>query len=108
MYLKNSVSFKFLDFARAYLCCFGFSGPWRWFDESMLDCCEPLEKIKAEGTTFGSVVCLAQCAGAKVEEFHADQSTINDFRNHVIKCTNSEDCHLITSYDRKILEQVSF
>ncbi|XP_010943665.2 glutathione gamma-glutamylcysteinyltransferase 1 isoform X2 [Elaeis guineensis] len=82
-----------------------WKGPWRWFDESMLDCCEPLEKIKAEGTTFGKVICLAQCAGAKVEAFRTNQSTINDFRNHVIKCTNSEDCHLITSYHRKILKQ---
>ncbi|XP_026655739.1 glutathione gamma-glutamylcysteinyltransferase 1-like isoform X2 [Phoenix dactylifera] len=82
-----------------------WKGPWRWFDESMLDCCEPLEKIKAEGTTFGQVICLAQCAGAKVEAFRTAQSTINDFRNHVIKCTNSEDCHLITSYHRKIFKQ---
>ncbi|KAF8014209.1 hypothetical protein BT93_H0142 [Corymbia citriodora subsp. variegata] len=30
-----------------------WKGPWRWFDESMLDCCEPLEKVKAEGISFG-------------------------------------------------------
>ncbi|KAK8493991.1 hypothetical protein V6N12_035156 [Hibiscus sabdariffa] len=23
-----------------------WKGPWRWFDDTMLDCCEPLEKIK--------------------------------------------------------------
>ncbi|KAF0913042.1 hypothetical protein E2562_019815 [Oryza meyeriana var. granulata] len=26
-----------------------WKGPWRWFDESMLDCCEHLDKVKAEG-----------------------------------------------------------
>ncbi|KAF9608183.1 hypothetical protein IFM89_007569 [Coptis chinensis] len=46
-----------------------WKGPWRWFDESMLDCCEPLDKVKAEGITFGKVACLAHCAGAKVEAF---------------------------------------
>ncbi|XP_073011454.1 glutathione gamma-glutamylcysteinyltransferase 1-like [Typha latifolia] len=82
-----------------------WKGPWRWFDESMLDCCEPLEKIKAEGITFGKVACLAHCAGAKVEAFRANQSTIDDFRKHVIQCTSSEDCHLVVSYSRKLFKQ---
>ncbi|KAA8521035.1 hypothetical protein F0562_011677 [Nyssa sinensis] len=42
-----------------------WKGPWRWFDESMLDCCEPLEKVKAKGISFGKVVCLAHCAGVR-------------------------------------------
>ncbi|URE47206.1 hypothetical protein MUK42_16959 [Musa troglodytarum] len=82
-----------------------WKGPWRWYDESMLDCCEPLEKIKAEGITFGTVACLAQCAGAEVKAFRTNQSTIDDFRAHVIKCTSSEDCHLIVSYHRKPFNQ---
>ncbi|XP_058101558.1 glutathione gamma-glutamylcysteinyltransferase 1-like [Magnolia sinica] len=82
-----------------------WKGPWRWFDESMLDCCEPLEKVKAEGITFGKVACLARCAGAKVESFRTNQSTIDDFRKHVIRCSSSEDCHLITSYHRGPFKQ---
>ncbi|XP_072966627.1 glutathione gamma-glutamylcysteinyltransferase 1-like isoform X2 [Typha angustifolia] len=82
-----------------------WKGPWRWFDESMLDCCEPLEKIKAEGVTLGKVACLAHCAGAKVKSFNTNQSNIDDFRNHVIKCASSEDCHLIASYHRKTFKQ---
>jgi Phytochelatin synthase len=81
-------------------------GPWRWFDESMLDCCEPLEKVKAEGITFGKVACLAHCAGAKVEAYRANQSSLDDFRKHVIKCTMSEDCHVIASYHRSPFKQV--
>lgn len=83
------------------------TGPWRWFDESMLDCCEPLEKVKATGISFGKLVCLAHCAGAKVEAFHANQSTIDEFRKHVMKCSISDDCHVISSYDRSALKQVS-
>ncbi|WOL05194.1 glutathione gamma-glutamylcysteinyltransferase 1 [Canna indica] len=82
-----------------------WKGPWRWYDESMLDCCEPLEKVKAEGITFGKVVCLAQCAGAKVEAFRTNQSNIDDFRHRLIKCTSLGDCHLIASYHRKPFKQ---
>lgn len=84
------------------------AGPWRWFDESMLDCCEPLENVKAKGITFAKVACLAQCAGAQVESFRSNQSTIDDFRRHVINCTASEDCHIITSYHRAPFKQVVF
>ncbi|KAJ3691488.1 hypothetical protein LUZ61_020652 [Rhynchospora tenuis] len=82
-----------------------WKGPWRWFDESMLDCCEPLEKVKAEGITFGKVVCLAHCAGAKVETYRANESNLDDFRKHVIRCTTSEDCHIIASYHRRPFQQ---
>lgn len=83
------------------------TGPWRWFDESMLDCCEPLEKVKATGITFGKLVCLAHCAGAKVEAFRTSQSTIEEFRKHVMRCSVSDACHLISSYDRSALKQVT-
>lgn len=82
-----------------------WKGPWRWFDESMLDCCEPLEKVKAKGISFGKVVCLARCAGAKVEAFRTSQSTIDDFRKYLIACSTSDDCHLISSYHRGTLKQ---
>ncbi|CAA6673266.1 unnamed protein product [Spirodela intermedia] len=75
--------------------------PWRWFDESMLDCCEPLDKVKEKGITFGKVACLANCAGAKVETFRTNQSSVDDFRQKLISCASSEDCHLIASYHRK-------
>ncbi|KAK7852201.1 glutathione gamma-glutamylcysteinyltransferase 3 [Quercus suber] len=85
-----------------------WKGPWRWFDDSMLDCCEPLAKIKADGITFGKVACLAHCNGAKVEAFRTSESTIDDFRKYVICCTSSEDCHVITSYHRAVFKQVLF
>ncbi|KAL0461087.1 UNVERIFIED_CONTAM: Glutathione gamma-glutamylcysteinyltransferase 1 [Sesamum latifolium] len=53
-----------------------WKGPWRWFDENMLDCCEPLEK-----------------------------STIDDFRKYVIACSQSDDCHVIASYHRGAFKQ---
>ncbi|KAF7818450.1 glutathione gamma-glutamylcysteinyltransferase 1 [Senna tora] len=82
-----------------------YSRPWRWFDESMLDCCEPLEKVKARGISFGKLVCLAHCAGAKVEAFHANQSSVDEFRKYVKSCSTSDDCHVISSYHRAALKQ---
>nr|XP_043620802.1 glutathione gamma-glutamylcysteinyltransferase 1-like isoform X2 [Erigeron canadensis] len=82
-----------------------WKGPWRWFDESMLDCCEPLEKVKAKGISFGKVVCLAHCAGAKVEAFRTNQTSIDEFRKHVIACSSSDDCHVISSYNRATFKQ---
>jgi glutathione gamma-glutamylcysteinyltransferase len=83
-----------------------WKGPWRWFDESMLDCCEPLDKVKAKGITFGKVACLAHCAGAKVQPFRAHQVTVDDLRRHLVRCASSTDCHLIASYNRRHFKQV--
>ncbi|KAM1031965.1 glutathione gamma-glutamylcysteinyltransferase 1-like isoform X2 [Malus sylvestris] len=82
-----------------------WKGPWRWFDESMLDCCEPLETVKVKGISFGKLVCLAHCAGAKVEAFRTNHSTIDEFRKYVLRCSTSDDCHVISSYDRSVLKQ---
>ncbi|KAJ0566013.1 putative glutathione gamma-glutamylcysteinyltransferase [Helianthus annuus] len=82
-----------------------WKGPWRWFDESMLDCCEPLETVKAKGISFGKVVCLAHCAGAKVEAFRTNQTSIDEFRKHVVACSSSDDCHVIASYNRATFKQ---
>ncbi|XP_021888573.1 glutathione gamma-glutamylcysteinyltransferase 1-like [Carica papaya] len=82
-----------------------WKGPWRWFDESMLDCCEPLEKVKEKGISFGKLVCLAHCAGAKVEAFRTNHSTIDNFRSHVLRCSISDDCHVISSYHRGTFKQ---
>ncbi|KAL4355090.1 hypothetical protein GQ457_06G028730 [Hibiscus cannabinus] len=82
-----------------------WKGPWRWFDESMLDCCEPLEKVKEKGISFGKLVCLAHCAGAKVEAFRTNQSSLDDFRKFVVRCSTSDECHIISSYHRSIFKQ---
>jgi glutathione gamma-glutamylcysteinyltransferase len=72
----------------------------------MLDYCEPLDKIKTGGISFENLVSLAHCSGATVEAFHASHSSIDDFRKYVMKCSTSDDCHVISSYHRKALKQV--
>ncbi|XP_045822145.1 glutathione gamma-glutamylcysteinyltransferase 1-like [Trifolium pratense] len=82
-----------------------WKGPWRWFDEYMLDYCGPLDEIKTGGISFANLVSLAHCTGANVEAFHASHSSIDDFRKYVMKCSTSDDCHVIASYHRKALKQ---
>uniref|UniRef100_A0A7C8YW16 glutathione gamma-glutamylcysteinyltransferase n=2 Tax=Opuntia streptacantha TaxID=393608 RepID=A0A7C8YW16_OPUST len=82
-----------------------WKGPWRWFDESMLDCCEPLEKVKAKGISVGKLACLAHCAGADVQTFRTNESSINEFRNYVKACSQVEDVHVVSSYHRGIFKQ---
>jgi glutathione gamma-glutamylcysteinyltransferase len=43
-----------------------WKGAWRWFDESMLDCCVPLEAVAREGIVLDALACLARCNGAAV------------------------------------------
>ncbi|KAH9603079.1 hypothetical protein KSS87_009457 [Heliosperma pusillum] len=82
-----------------------WKGPWRWFDDTMLDCCEPLEKVKISGISFGKVACLAHCNGAKVDTFRTNECTEATFREYVSSCTRSEDYHMIVSYHRGYLKQ---
>jgi glutathione gamma-glutamylcysteinyltransferase len=42
------------------------SGPWRWFDETLLDCCVPLPTVQREGIVLEALACLARCNGAAV------------------------------------------
>ncbi|BBN15801.1 glutathione-S-conjugate glycine hydrolase [Marchantia polymorpha subsp. ruderalis] len=82
-----------------------WKGPWRWFDESMLECCESLEKVKSEGMTFAKVACAGACAGAAVHALRANASTLEKFREDLAKCCSSEREHLIVSYTRKTFKQ---
>ena len=43
-----------------------WKGAWRWFDESLLDCCVPLPEVAATGITLDALACLARCNGAAV------------------------------------------
>ena len=72
----------------------------------MLDCCEPIGKVKVKGISFNKVACLAHCNGAEVEAFHANECNVENFRNYVMSCTSSQNCHLIVSYHRGYLKQV--
>ncbi|CAE8712165.1 unnamed protein product [Polarella glacialis] len=91
-----------------------WKGPWRWFRETMLDCCEPLERIQLNGITFIPLACLARCNGAFVDTHRADESDgdLEAFRRAVCEsCCEVTGCAeeegykplkvLVVSYSRK-------
>jgi len=98
-----------------------WKGPWRWYEESMLNCCIDLETAKEVGITLGTFVCLAKCQGLQTTNRLASESSIDEFRQAVrIACmdeleTSQEngDCKcnptinqiLVVSYSRKSLGQ---
>ena len=105
-----------------------WKGPWRWYHESMLNCCKPLNDIKRDGIVFKQFICLAKCNGLNVvakktlklhiyndkkeltvkdRDFNGEMiSDIDTFRNDVIlACKAKNGPILIVSYSRKEFKQ---
>eukprot|EP00934_Nitzschia_sp_Nitz4_P005491 Nitzschia sp. Nitz4//scaffold2_size372955//265589//266934//NITZ4_000453-RA/size372955-snap-gene-0.44-mRNA-1//1//CDS//3329546868//5481//frame0 len=90
-----------------------WKGPWRWYEESMLNCCLDLEDVKTSGITLKDFQCLAHCQGLSVDSTYCDeQSTLEDFRKAVEQaCVEKEGEDqgipqvLVVSYARGVLGQ---
>nr|AWV56809.1 similar to phytochelatin synthase [Trebouxia lynnae] len=82
-----------------------WKGPWRWFHEQMLDCCEPLSQVLASGINLDQAACLARCNGAKAHLSRYGRFTEESFRSTVQEMCASEQQHMIVSYSRKHLLQ---
>jgi len=86
-----------------------WKGPWRFFHESMLDCCEPLEVIREKGISLSKFACLARCNGADSSVTYAEGSTVEEFREVVLGATSAANVQregvLVCTYDRKELKQ---
>lgn len=84
------------------------AGNWRDYFEFLLDSCDSVEKVIADGLTFGKLAFLAYCNGTKVEVFRGNQCTIDDFREHVFKCATLRDIYMVSLFDRAHFKQVCF
>jgi hypothetical protein len=109
-----------------------WKGPWRWYEESMLNCCLDLEEVKQTGITLRDFQCLARCQGLSVDLKYCDENaTVENFRAAVHKACvdqgsdndNDDDEEsfdsingdsatrsptldvLVVSYSRKVLSQ---
>lgn len=98
--------------------------PWRWYSESMLNCCMSLDEIKKTGITIKTFNCLAKCQGLSTQVHYAEDSESNEnhFRNMVKQaCVEDESANdddaddddecdkinqiLVVSYNRQGLGQ---
>eukprot|EP00903_Cladosiphon_okamuranus_P008074 g7788.t1 len=83
-----------------------WKGPWRWYHESMLDCCAPLEVVKSKGITLTTMCCLARCNGLVVTPFSPDTHAIEDLRAVVHHCSSEDRGKVVVvSYDRRGVNQ---
>ncbi len=84
-----------------------WKGPWRWFSEDMLDCCEPLDVIRERGITCAKLACLARCNGANAERGSIKNTSLDEFRERVRSICSQQNLSrlLIVSYSRKALGQ---
>lgn len=96
-----------------------WKAPWRWFDETLLDCCKALALVKVEGLVLDEVLfsipfndsserqvaCLARCNGANVSIHPFGTFKLATFRELVKKTCRTSDQHLIVSYSRKTFLQ---
>lgn len=80
-------------------------GPWRWYSESMLDCCVELEEVRERGLTFDEWSCLARCQGLVVDAVQAEESTLEAFRASVVGVCARMDAVVCVTYSRKPLGQ---
>lgn len=78
---------------------------WRDYFEFLLDSCDSVEKVIADGLTFGKLAFLAYSNGTKVEVFRGNQCTIDDFREHVFKCATLRDIYMVSLFDRAHFKQ---
>ncbi|MDB5219601.1 MAG: hypothetical protein JWO86_7528 [Myxococcaceae bacterium] len=81
-----------------------WKGPWRWFAEDLLDCCVPLEEVRARGLDLDEVACLARCNGAAVDLQRADIAGLAAWRDALATAARGEAV-LVASFDRSAMGQ---
>ncbi|CAB3405321.1 unnamed protein product [Caenorhabditis bovis] len=84
-----------------------WKAPWRFYHESMLDCCVPLDNIKRIGINLAQFQCLANCNRLKTKVTHGDETAefLANFRQSVVQSVRGELNVIVASYDRSVLGQ---
>lgn len=83
-----------------------WKGPWRWYAEELLDCCLPLQEVRAKGVTLEELSCLARCNGATAVTNHADAGNLDELRRAVAAAAaKPEGPVVVAAYARDVLGQ---
>ncbi|CAG8463673.1 9218_t:CDS:2 [Paraglomus brasilianum] len=81
-----------------------WKGPWRWWYDELLNCCQDIEKVKQSGTTFSQFTCLAKCH-CEVHAKRADQVTKEEFVNDLKYVNSTPGVYMVISFSRATLSQ---
>lgn len=81
--------------------------PWRWFAESLLDCCLSMDAVKVSGITMDQLACTAGCQGLLVGTWRGlgIDETRELIRKSVCGRADGSFEFVVASYDRKSLGQ---
>lgn len=88
-----------------------WKGVWRWYSDDMLECCSPLDEIKAKGITFDQFTCLAACHELEVEDVRHELTDKGDpagyarFLGHLRATAQQAGLHMVVSFARPVLQQ---
>ncbi|KAJ3068584.1 hypothetical protein HDU98_008273 [Podochytrium sp. JEL0797] len=86
-----------------------WKGAWRWYDETLLSCCTPLDSIRHKGITFDEFASLAQCNNLQVESKRCESGVVSkrEFIQDLKRvCGDAEGGEqMVVSFSRKILDQ---
>ncbi|KAJ3097720.1 hypothetical protein HK100_005277 [Physocladia obscura] len=93
-----------------------WKGVWRWYDETLLDCCPPLETVKRNGITFDEFASLAACNGLSVTAKRPSTTNTTIINATITKdefiqdlkriCSNPDGTHqIVVSFSRPVLGQ---
>jgi glutathione gamma-glutamylcysteinyltransferase len=83
-----------------------WKGPWRWYGEELLDCCQPLSKVQEKGVTIDELACLARCNGARATVSRASAAGVDQLRAAIRAATAAaRGPVLVAGYGRAALGQ---
>jgi glutathione gamma-glutamylcysteinyltransferase len=82
-----------------------WKGPWRWFDEELLDCCVSLDQVRARGLTMDELACLARCNGADAQVARAGDADVAALGQAIAEAARGNGSVVIASYDRAAMGQ---
>lgn len=79
------------------------TGPWRWYHETLLDCCINLDEVKRTGLSFNQFICLSECHGClldlvqRIEDLNVPPIAHPDWENALNRkcCQQSEERAII-------------
>lgn len=83
-----------------------WKGRWRWYHETMLDCCVPLGRVVRNGITLHEFASIAECNAVQTHTRLADATlSIEELRATIRDCTSRNDRVLVCAYARGRVQQ---
>lgn len=80
--------------------------PWRWYHESMLNCCVPIAVMEKEGITMDQFISMAENNCLETSLTYVDETaSLKAFRAVIHNYTKQDESVITLSYSRSVLSQ---